>query len=67
MTKTEEAKRTCITREFVDRWLEKNRPHLATHEVGKKKGIYEISKGPAASFENRGGTWRQVFESIDKN
>ena len=54
-----------ITRQWLQKWIEDNRPHLGIHEtVHGNKGIYRLDSGPAHSFETRGKTWKEVYESL---
>lgn len=50
-----------VTRQTVDEYLAKHRPHLATHEANGNKGTYRQDAGPVASFSAQGGTWREVL------
>jgi len=58
--------RTCITREFVDRWLEVNRPHLLTYATPKQMGVYRSGSSPSQTFIPYGKTWRAVYSALNK-
>jgi hypothetical protein len=50
-----------VTRKQVDAELARRRPELATYEHSGNKGIYRKDAGPAASFQAKGKTWREVL------
>jgi hypothetical protein len=55
-----------ITRKAVEKYLEKNAPHLGAYEhIGKgDKGVYRKDAGPAQSFRAKGKTWADVMAAI---
>lgn len=55
-----------VTRTTVEKYLERNFPHLALYEnrMNGDKGWYWKDKGPAASFTARGKTWRAVLAAL---
>ena len=54
-----------ISRKTVERYLEKNAPHLALYEYGGGiKGTYRKDSDPAHSFKGKGRTWREVLTAL---
>lgn len=52
------------TRKVLDEWISANRPHLSSYEDDGRRGYYEKSAGPAASFHVCGSRWRDVAREL---
>ncbi len=63
-----------VTQQAVDKYLQENAPHLATHRTPTRQvGIYRKDLGPAASFrscrnadipESRFSNWADVLDFL---